>query len=355
MSDDFKIKPATRQGVKPLVGFYGKSGSGKTMSALLFARGLAGPQGRVTLVDSESGRGSIFSDLIPGGYYVLDLDAPFSPDRYAAAFEHAEKNSDVVVFDSMSHEWGGEGGVLDWQDAELDRMAGDNWSKREACKMAAWIKPKMAHKLMVQRLLRSRLPLICCLRGEEKTHIQKGDGKTKVFTDEFSSPLFDPRFIFEMLVNFETVARDGVGGFVIPRKITHPSVAALLPKDGEQIGVKHGEALARWCAAPGAIPKTSSPGGARLPAQAAPDVASPAAGVKAAPRKIEGANVRDVKEHNGGGRIRYGIEFDDGTICGTYDEQIAETAKVLIGNAATAHVEIGANQKIELLKIEPFL
>ena len=32
-------------------------------------------------------------------------------------------------------------------------MAGDDWKKREACKMAAWIKPKMAHKQMVQRLL----------------------------------------------------------------------------------------------------------------------------------------------------------------------------------------------------------
>ena len=251
----FEIKPATRQGVKPLVGFYGKSGSGKTMSALLLARGLAGPKGRVCLIDTENGRGSIFADLIPGGYSVMDVDAPFSPNRYQQAIATAEKSADVVVVDSMSHEWSGEGGVLDWAEAELEKMGGGDNNK-----MRSWIKPKMGHKLMVQRLLRCAVPLICCLRGEEKTHITKPENgqKGKIITDEFSSPLFDPRFIFEMLLNFETVAHDGVGGYVIPRKITHPSIAPLLPKDGQQISVATGEALAKWCAAPGAAPVSST-------------------------------------------------------------------------------------------------
>lgn len=262
-----EIKQATRQGVKALVGLYGKSGSGKTLTALFVARGLAGPNGRVTLIDTESGRGSIFADIVPGGYSVIEVDAPFSPESYTEAIELAEKNSDAIVVDSMSHEWSGEGGILDWQDKELDRMAGDNYGKREACKMAAWIKPKQAHKRFIYRLLRLKCPLICCLRGEEKTHIDKGapGEKNKVITDQFSSPLFDPRFIFEMLINFETVARKNEqsglmeGGFVVPRKITHPSVAPLLPRENEQLGIKFGEALAAWCAAAGK-PSTQSGG-----------------------------------------------------------------------------------------------
>lgn len=251
MTDQFQIKKATRQGVKPLIGMYGKSGSGKTYSALLLARGLAGSSGRVVLVDSESGRGSIFADMIPGGYSVIDIEPPFSPERYQQAIEQAEANADVVVVDSLSHSWQGEGGVIDMQDAELDRMAGDDWKKREACKMAAWIKPKLAHKKFIQRLLRLKCALICCLRGEEKTHVAKdAQGKNRVVTDEFSSPLFDPRFIFELLVNFETIAIDGQGGYTIPRKITHPQIAPLLPRSDEQIGIKHGEAIAKWCAAP---------------------------------------------------------------------------------------------------------
>ena len=248
---NFEIKQATRQGVKPLVGFYGKSGSGKTMSALLLARGIAGAKGRITLIDTENGRGSIFADLIPGGYQVLNLDAPFSPARYEEAIATAEKSSDVVLCDSMSHEWSGEGGVLDWAEEELQRMGGGDNNK-----MRSWIKPKMAHKMMVQRLLRTKCALICCLRGEEKTHITKpaSGEKGKVITDEFSTPLFDPRFIFEMLLNFETVAHNGVGGYVVPRKITHPSIAAILPKENEQIGIKHGELLAAWCASAGGSP-----------------------------------------------------------------------------------------------------
>lgn len=246
---DFIIKEASRTGVIPLVGMYGKSGSGKTMSALLFMRGLIGPKGRLTLIDSESGRGSLFADIPEiGGYKVIDIEPPFSPERYQAALELAQQNSDGIVIDSLTHEHNGEGGVLDMQESELQRMAGDNYSKREACKMAAWIKPKMAHKKFVAYLLRCKIPLICCLRGEEKTHIKKGnDNKTIVSTDEFSTPLFDQRFIFELLLNFETINYDGKGGFVYPTKVTHPSIQALLPKKDEQIGVRHGEALASWC------------------------------------------------------------------------------------------------------------
>lgn len=245
----FEIKPAERTGVKPLVGFYGRSGSGKTFSSLLFARGLVGESGRVVLIDSENGRGSLFADIVPGGYSVLEIDAPFSPERYQEAIVEAEKQADCIVIDSLSHSWLGEGGVLDMQEAELDRMAGDNYSKREACKMASWIKPKLQHKAMVQRILRCKVAMICCLRAEEKTHMQKAkDGeKAKVITDEFSTPLYDQRFIYELLLNFECISRNGQGGYVIPRKITHPSIAALLPSENEQIGIKHGQLLRQWC------------------------------------------------------------------------------------------------------------
>lgn len=255
-----EIRKATRQGVKPLIGIYGKSGGGKTLTALYVARGLVGPNGRIILCDSESGRGSLFADIVPGSYHTIDIEPPFSPENYQAAIEMAEANADCVVVDSMSHEWSGENGILDMQEQELDRMAGNDWKKRDQCKMSAWIRPKMAHKKFIQRLLRLKVPLICCLRGEEKTHVEVGDdGKKRVITDKFSTPLFDPRFIFEMLINFECYAKDGQGGYVIPRKITHPGVAPLLPKDNEQLGIKHGELLAQWCAnAGGSKPAQSS-------------------------------------------------------------------------------------------------
>lgn len=248
----FSIVPATRVGIKPLVGFYGKSSSGKTNSALLYARGIVGPKGRIVLIDSESRRGSYFANVIPGGYGVIDLDPPFSPSRYDEAISHAEQNADVVVVDSLTHEHAGDGGVLDMQEAELYRMAKDDYTKREQCKMAAWIKPKKEHGDFIGHLLRLKCALVVCLRGEEKTHFAKDrDNKRVVVTDEFSSPIFDKRFIFEMTVNFETVARSGKGGFVVPRKLPPEFTSpGLIPDEDEQIGVNHGEALAAWCAAP---------------------------------------------------------------------------------------------------------
>lgn len=247
------LKPAVRKGTKALVGFYGKSGSGKTMSALLFARGLVGEKGRISVIDTENGRASIFADLIPGGYQVLDLDAPFSPERYEQAMAVTEEQSDCVVIDSMSHEWGGEGGVLDMREEELEKFGGGDNNK-----MRSWIKPKMAHKQMVGRILRAKCHLICCLRGEEKTHVDEVGGRSKVVTDDFCSPIGDPRFIFEMLLNFETVARDGVGGFVVPRKITHPALRELLPGADEQIGIEHGRRMAQWCAYASGTPTPST-------------------------------------------------------------------------------------------------
>lgn len=246
-NEQFSIQPATREGVRPLIGLFGKSGSGKTMSALLLARGLVGDTGRITLIDSESRRGSIFADLIPGGYNVIDIEPPFSPARLVEAFRLAEDNSDCIVIDSISHFWEGEGGVLDMQEAELDRMAGQDWKKREGCKMAAWIKPKQeAKKLHQGTILRSKLPVIVCFRAQEKTKMEKVDGKTKVSTDDFSSPIYDSRFIFELLINAETLQQDGQGGFTRITKITHPDVAACLPRAGEQLGVIHGKLIAQW-------------------------------------------------------------------------------------------------------------
>ena len=83
-----------------------------------------------------------------------------------------------------------------------------------------------------------------------KTHMVKDDnGKNKVVTDQFSTPIFNSKFIYELLLNLETYAKNGQGGFrYVPRKITHPSLATLLPKENEQVGIAHGTALAAWCA-----------------------------------------------------------------------------------------------------------
>jgi len=161
------FRPAVRRNVGVIIGVAGASGSGKTFSAFRLAKGIAGGR-RFAVLDTEAGRALHYADMFEFDH--AELSPPFRPQAYLEGIREADNvGYPVIVVDSMSHEWDGEGGLLDWQEQELQRMAGDDYGKREACKMASWIKPKMAHKPFVQRLLQVRATLILCFRAEEKT------------------------------------------------------------------------------------------------------------------------------------------------------------------------------------------
>lgn len=174
----FTFRPAVRENVPLLIGVAGGTGSGKTMSALKLARGLAGDQ-PFCVIDTESGRAKAYADYFQPWHHG-DLTPPFSPAHYAEAITAADAEGfAVIVVDSFSHEHAGNGGLLDMHEAELQRMAGDDWKKREAVKMAGWIKPKSEHKKMVSQLLQLRAHLVVCLRAEEKLEAVKDEkGRT---------------------------------------------------------------------------------------------------------------------------------------------------------------------------------
>jgi len=239
----FEIKKATREGVKPLIVPYAESGCGKTMSALLLARGLAGPTGRIVVGDSESRRASLYADVIPGGFETFDICEPFSPARYIEAVDTIEQSGAAVgIIDSGSHEWEGIGGVLD--------MAGDNEQKSGKSGLHNWKTPKLDHAKFVQRLLRSKIPLIICLRAKFKTKQGKDErGKTVIIKDDFVSPIQAEDFIFEATCHFEILQDHSIR----LTKCSHPDLRLCFPEKGP-ITIAHGEALARWCAAPGTNP-----------------------------------------------------------------------------------------------------
>jgi len=242
---DLQIKKATRQGVIPLIGLYGESGCGKTMSALLLARGLVGPSGDIHLIDTESRRGSLYADVIPGGYSVLDLDAPFSPARYIQAMEAVFRaNAKVLVIDSCSHEWEGMGGVLD--------IASEAEEKSGKPGLHNWKMPKFEHAKFVQFLLRSPIPVVCCIRAKYKTKQKRDErGKTVIVKDEFTSPIQAEDFIFELTAHADVLQDHSIN----LTKCSHPRLRDCFPEKGP-IEIKHGEMVAKWCAAGGTPVKT---------------------------------------------------------------------------------------------------
>lgn len=187
----FILKDAVRENVPLLLGLAGGTGSGKTLSALLLAKGLSGGN-KFAFIDTESGRALSYADDF--NFRHGELMAPFRPESYANAITSIDalKQYSVIVVDSASHEYAGDGGILDWQEEELGEMVrrakqgGDDrpeWQIAEAQKMRSWIKPKMSHKAFMTRLLQIRSHLILCFRAEPKTEIAK-EGKKTVIRDK---------------------------------------------------------------------------------------------------------------------------------------------------------------------------
>jgi hypothetical protein len=265
----FEIKPATRQGIKPLIGLYSESGCGKTYSALLLARGMAGPSGRIVMVDTESGRGSLYADVIPGSYDVMEIGEPFHPERCGDAIKAAEAtNPAVIIYDSASHQWEGVGGVTDMAtEGARSRSARFNKEWDGSVQFGDWKQPKMEHAKFMARLLQSACPIILCLRAKYKSRqvkgtqemfdagaIQRGQvGKNVVIKDEFTSPIQAEDFIFEMTAHAEILHDHSIR----LTKCSHPSLRDCFPKDGP-ITSKHGEMLAKWCSAGGKVERPSS-------------------------------------------------------------------------------------------------
>ena len=231
----FRIERATRRGVPALISLWGPSGSGKTYSALLLARGLVGPAGKIGLIDTENQRAKFYAALA-GGWDHLDLQPPFTPERYRAAFEAFERAGGygAVIVDSMSHVWEGEGGVLDMADAQRTRDG------KEMYGLAKWRSPKMAYKRMLNALLRAPYHVVFCLRAKEKMR-QEGAGPTAQIVSAGLVPTVEKNFVYEMTIDARLEKATHV-----PEDIKCPADLLDAFPRGKPISVETGAAIAAW-------------------------------------------------------------------------------------------------------------
>lgn len=264
----FAFTPATRQNVSLIIGVCGASGSGKTWSALAIATGLAGPTGKIAAIDTESGRMRHYAEQFKFDHG--DLKPPFSPDRYIEAIEAADKAGyDVIVIDSLSHEWESEGGLQDMHDEILEQQVeqarknhNGNWAfdenkTRERLSVGAWKIPKSRHKRFVSRLLQCRAHLVICMRADEKMRIEtieeEGSNgrkykKTVIIQakdlppEERWSPITERRFPYELTLS--VILTPQRPGFPVPVKLQEQH-QKMVPLD-RQLSVETGRALAAW-------------------------------------------------------------------------------------------------------------
>ncbi|OLE54205.1 MAG: hypothetical protein AUG51_09445 [Acidobacteria bacterium 13_1_20CM_3_53_8] len=121
-----QFKPAIKKTKKLRMALMGPSGSGKTFTALTLAAELA-QGGKIALVDTERGSASLYSDRFP--FDCCELET-FHPQHYIDAVNAAaQAGYSVLIIDSLSHAWSGEGGVLDQVNRRGGNTFTDGWGK----------------------------------------------------------------------------------------------------------------------------------------------------------------------------------------------------------------------------------
>ena len=176
------IRHAMREGSKVVIGICGQSGSGKTLTALKIARGMVAHAGEIGFLDTENKRGSLYADELDAPFLIGDLYPPFSPLRYAEAIkEFQAAGVKVLVIDSISHEWEGEGGCIDI-------------AENTTGKVANWKKAKAEHKKFMNALLQADMHVIACVRAREQVDFSNPSSPKSLGVQ----PICEKNFMFEM-------------------------------------------------------------------------------------------------------------------------------------------------------------
>jgi len=158
------LRQAQRSQARIKMGLQGPSGSGKTYSSLLIAHGLCEDWRKVVIIDSEHHSADLYAHL--GPYNVIGIGQPFSPEKYIEAIELCEKaGMQVIIIDSISHEWDGNGGILDIHGS----MMGNSFTN--------WNKVTPRHNAFVQKMLQSSAHIIATVRSKQDYVLSDKGGK----------------------------------------------------------------------------------------------------------------------------------------------------------------------------------
>lgn len=161
------FKKAERKQAKLRLALSGPSGSGKTTGALLIAKGLGG---KIAVLDTERGSASLYADVCD--FDVVELAPPYEPERYIEIIRAAEKEGySTLILDSITHEWNGQGGILEI----VDNVAR---SKYRGNSYAAWNEGTPRHQKFIDAMLASSLHIIATMRSKAVyVETEKGNGK----------------------------------------------------------------------------------------------------------------------------------------------------------------------------------
>ena len=221
-----QLRKSARKRAKIKMALQGSAGSGKTMSSILISKGLTNNLEKVAIIDSEHGSSDLYSNL--GNYNVLNLEAPFTPEKYSKAIDIClDAGMECIVIDSLSHTWDE---LLDYH-SKLPGNSFSNWSK---------ITPRL--NALINKILQSDAHFIVTMRTKQDYVLNQKDGK----------------YIPEK-VGLKSIMRDGVDfEFTIVLDIDSKNYAVsskdrtnlFSGKSEFKITEETGEKILNWCNEP---------------------------------------------------------------------------------------------------------
>ena len=221
-----RLRKATRQKAKIRLGLSAVSGGGKTYSALLIGKGIAGSWDKVAIIDSENYSADLYAHL--GEYNVQPHAAPYTPEQYIEAIKECEKaGMEVIIVDSITHEWDGKGGCL-----EIVESLGGKYQD--------WAKVTPRHQAFIEAITQSPCHIITTVRRKQDYEmIKDNNGKVKVEKAGLKEVTREG-FEYELTINLEldmrhnaTASKDRTGLFT--------GKAAFVPNE------QTGELIRNWC------------------------------------------------------------------------------------------------------------
>lgn len=202
----FTPKKARREKQKAVIGYIGPSGSGKTVAVLLTAYGMMkekypdAPEediwAKIGVADTEHSRSLLywnetFGEVRIGDFIHIDFEAPYSTARYEGAVKALKSNGcEVVIIDSLSHNWQGEGGIIETH-ANMTGNSFQNWGKLST-----------ETTDLIKTLTRNDVHILCTLRTKTEYVVETNDKGKQAPRKVGTKPMQKDEMEYEFMINF---------------------------------------------------------------------------------------------------------------------------------------------------------
>ncbi|MBL7704916.1 MAG: AAA family ATPase [Taibaiella sp.] len=221
-----QLKQANRKSVKLRLNLASPSGFGKTYSALLLAFGITNDWTKIAVIDTENDSASLYAHL--GNFQILSLAPPFTTQRYIEAIQACENaHMEVIVIDSITHVWKGQGGLLEYQNSLGGRYQD-------------WARVSPLYQYWLNAILQSKCHVITTNRKKQGYNMITENNKTKVEKAGLDDEIRDG-YDYEVTVALEIINANHLA------RASKDRTGLFMGKPEFVISSETGKQLLQWC------------------------------------------------------------------------------------------------------------